>query len=279
MLIGCVKDFETINTVVMITCFSRDLWGKFLLVLLLTSSGFSAAQNVQRNKASPTANPEPSAATALVDSNPVNSNLSPTQGLAGQLRLVDEDGEPITADVDLSKAVVYFNPETPVEVVPPENEILLTTARRQFVPRVIVVETGSLVRFPNEDPILHNVFSSSPENRFDLGLYGRSEGLTHRFEDPGLVRVFCNVHSRMSAHIVVVDTPFHGRPNKDGRFRFAALPRGAGTLTAWHERSDPVQVAVTLDSEAVTLAPIELRATVRQIAPQRERLRRRRRRY
>jgi len=204
-----------------------------------------------------------------------------TRSLSGQLRLVDEDGQTIegTGDVDLSEAVVYFSPEVPVAVEPAEEEVLLTTQRRNFVPRVVVIEAGSVVRFPNEDPILHNVFSSSPGNRFDLGLYGKSEGLTHRFDQPGLVRVFCNVHSRMSAHIVVVDSPFHGRPDRDGQFHFDALPQGHGTLTAWHEQSDPVQVDVMIGPEAVTLAPIELRATVRQIAPQRERLRRRRRRY
>jgi plastocyanin len=202
---------------------------------------------------------------------------TPTRTLNGELRLVDEGGQPITGEVDLSEAVVYFNPEVPVAFEPSAEEVLLTTQRRSFVPSVVVIEAGSVVRFPNEDPILHNVFSSSPGNRFDLGLYGKSEGLTHQFDEPGLVRVFCNVHSRMSAHIVVVDTPFHGRPDRDGRFRFDALPQGRGTLTAWHERSDPVQVDVVIGAEAVTLAPIELRATVRQIAPQRERLRRRRR--
>jgi plastocyanin len=191
----------------------------------------------------------------------------------------DEDGRPLDETIDLRDAVVYFNPEQAIAVDPPSSEVLLTTARRQFEPRVVVVEAGSVVRFPNEDPILHNVFSSSPGNRFDLGLYGKSEGLTHRFDEPGLVRVFCNVHSRMSAHIVVVDTPFHLRPDGDGRFRFDALPRGRGTLTAWHERTDPLQIPVTIGTEDLVLAPIALRATVRQIAPQRERLRRRRRRY
>ncbi|MEN1729254.1 MAG: hypothetical protein AAGJ52_12520 [Pseudomonadota bacterium] len=208
------------------------------------------------------------------DSDPI-----PTQTLGGRVRLVNDQGQPITADVDLSEAVVYFDPEVPGELVPSDDEFLLTTARRSFVPRVLVIETGTEVRFPNSDPILHNVFSSSPGNRFDLGLYGRSDGETHTFNTAGLVRVFCNVHPGMSAHIVVVNTPYHLRPDNDGRFVFDALPLGSGTLTAWHERSDPVQLTVTIGAEAIELEPIDLRATVRQIAPQRERLRRRRRRY
>src|SRR5437867_8492491 len=42
-----------------------------------------------------------------------------------------------------------------------------------FVPRVIVIATGSKVDFPNQDPIYHNVFSFSPTRRFDLGKYPR----------------------------------------------------------------------------------------------------------
>lgn len=221
--------------------------------------------------------PPASGPKAAAEPAPAVTEAPALSALSGQLGLIDEDGNAITGEVDLGEAVVYFNPERPVAVEPQDEEVLLTTARRQFVPRVVVVEAGSVVRFPNEDPILHNVFSSSPGNRFDLGLYGRSEGLSHRFDVPGLVRVFCNVHSRMSAHIVVVDTPFHVRPDRDGRFRFDALPAGPGTLTAWHERSDPLQIAVEIGPSDRTLAPIELQATVRQIAPQRERLRRRRR--
>ncbi|OAB55628.1 hypothetical protein AY599_12690 [Leptolyngbya valderiana BDU 20041] len=249
-----------------------------VLALLCLAAGLLQAQS-REPEAAPT-RPDPIVETGPDASpriEPIDPPASASQPLTGQLRLVDEDGQAIDSEVDLSDAVVYFNPEHAVAFEPSAEEVLLTTQRRSFVPSVVVIEAGTVVRFPNEDPILHNVFSSSPGNRFDLGLYGKSEGLTHRFDQPGLVRVFCNVHSRMSAHIVVVDTPFHGRPDRAGRFRFDALPQGRGTLTAWHERSDPVQVDVVIGAEAVILAPIELRATVRQIAPQRERLRRRRR--
>ena len=96
------------------------------------------------------------------------------------------------------------------------------------MPRVVIVQTGAEVTFPNEDPILHNVFSNSPGNRFDLGHYGNSPGKTKRFDQPGLVRVFCNVHSSMSAHIVVVDSPYFTKPDRDGRFELDAVPPRRG---------------------------------------------------
>jgi len=245
-----------------------------VMFLYLVGSGMVFAQVPESGAQAPRPAPDQKPSVEAV---PAEEPAPAMSALSGQLRLIDEDGHSIAGEVDLRESVVYFNPARPVAVEPQDDEVLLTTARRQFVPRVVVVEAGSVVRFPNEDPILHNVFSSSPGNRFDLGLYSRSEGLTHRFDEPGLVRVFCNVHSRMSAHIVVVDTPFHVRPDGEGRFRFDALPTGPGTLTAWHERSDPLQIAVEIGPSDRTLAPIELQATVRQIAPQRQRLRRRRR--
>jgi len=259
-------------------CGSLGLLLMFFSALLLAQT---ADEPVDPNRS---ARVQPATERIATQDAPVESILEQaptprtTHTLSGQVRLVDEQGQVITKDIDLSDAVVYFKPEAQIEWQADVSDITLTTQRRRFVPSVVVVEAGSQVRFPNTDPILHNVFSSSPGNRFDLGLYGRSDGEVHQFDDPGLVRVFCNVHPAMSAHIVVVDTPFHLRPDNQGRFSFDELPSGAGKLTAWHERSDPVQINVNLIGEHVELQPIDLRATVRRIAPQRERLRRRRRR-
>jgi hypothetical protein len=117
----------------------------------------------------------------------------------------------------------------------------MITRRKRFEPRVLVVPVGSTVRFPNRDPILHNVFSVSGGNAFDLGFVGRGEGGSHEFDEAGIVRVFCNVHHGMVAYVVVMATPFHDTAGADGRFRLSGLPSGAGTLYVWHERGDVTQ--------------------------------------
>ncbi len=210
-----------------------------------------------------------------------------TAGLAhaleinGQLRLLNEDGSLVEDAADIRRAVVYFEPEAALARPAEPAEYQLSTRRRQFEPRVLVIPVGSNVRFPNDDPILHNVFSASPPNRFDLGLYGRSDGKLHHFDSPGLVRVFCNVHPAMSAHIVVVNSPFFTRPEGDGRFSLDQLPEGPGRLTLWHERASPVSLDLDLDldqtSSTLTMQPVDLVLDVREI--QRQRLPRRRGRY
>ncbi|HSG41124.1 MAG TPA: hypothetical protein VLE27_15910, partial [Thermoanaerobaculia bacterium] len=125
---------------------------------------------------------------------------------------------------------------------------------------------GSRVRFPNQDPILHNVFSVSAPNQFDLGLYRQGPGKEKRFESPGLVRVFCNIHHDMVAYVLVLDTPYHVAPDAKGEFVLSGLPRGKGKLTVWHEQAEPWSVDVELPRKTPgpVLAGIEI---VRPLIP------------
>ena len=116
---------------------------------------------------------------------------------------------------------------------------------KQFVPRVAVVLRGTSLVFPNLDPVYHNVFSTSGRNSFDLGAYragepARSAVLT----TPGVVEVYCNIHSRMSASVLVVPSPLYAKVNADGSFRIDNVPVGTRKLVAWSPGSKPAQEKV-----------------------------------
>ncbi len=168
--------------------------------------------------------------------------------LSGRIELLAKDGKAVArGSSDPHQAVVYFEPANPGHAVKaPEAPFQLITRRKEFIPRVLAVPVGSLVRFPNEDPILHNVFSVSPGNSFDLGIYRNGPPKEKRFDQPGLVRVFCNVHQTMVAYILVLNTPFYSQPGDDGAFRLSGLPKGPGKLTVWHEQADPWTTQLTL---------------------------------
>ena len=174
--------------------------------------------------------------------------LSAVQAAAAELtgRVILSKGSGGKASREVAAAQVYFTPET--QVAPPAagQTYEIVTVRKEFVPRVLTVPVGGTVRFPNQDVILHNVFSVSGKNRFDLGLYRRGEGKSVTFEHPGVVRVFCNVHHSMVAYVLVVETPYVTNPDADGRFSLSSLPAGAGTLTVWHERAEPFSKRITL---------------------------------
>jgi len=180
------------------------------------------------------------------------SSVSATAAvMAGTVELLDQ-GKP---SAEVTSAIVYFVPGGGVRPAPPSTAEVMTRNRR-FLPRTLAVSPGSTVRFPNDDPITHNVFSVSPGNRFDLGRYGKGRGRAQRLDTPGVVRVFCNVHRDMAAFVLVLETPFSAQPEAGGRFVIDGVPAGAGTLHVWHPRAEawsgPVQVPA-VDSVKVTL--------------------------
>jgi plastocyanin len=111
----------------------------------------------------------------------------------------------------------------------------MTTRSKAFVPHVLAIPAGSTVAFPNEDPISHNLFSLTPSQTFDLGLYRKGPGKTQKFDTPGVVNVYCNVHPNMSAVMHVMSTPYYAFANTRGDFAFD-VPPGKYRLTAWNEQ-------------------------------------------
>jgi plastocyanin len=105
-----------------------------------------------------------------------------------------------------------------------------------FLPRLVAIPRGSTVEFPNSDPFFHNVFSLSRGATFDLGRFPRGASRSRVFTQPGLVKVYCHLHSHMSASIMVFDHPHFVVPDVDGSFALADVPAGAYRLSAWHER-------------------------------------------
>ena len=122
-----------------------------------------------------------------------------------------------------------------------------------FTPRVLAITRGSTVDFPNRDPFFHNVFSLSGAATFDLGRYPQGASHSRLFNKPGLVRVYCHIHSHMSATILVLDHPYFAVPDLNGTFTLGGVPAGRYTLVGWHERigERPSTVQIEAGSTAV----------------------------
>ncbi|MBS0569668.1 MAG: hypothetical protein JSS28_03605, partial [Proteobacteria bacterium] len=132
-------------------------------------------------------------------------------GIEGHLSL-SADGKPLRSE-EAQDAIIYFRPKVPQHLLPTRTSYTMRTLRKQFVPRTLAITVGSTVRFPNGDPILHNAFSGSKDNAFDVGLYGQGEGKAVTFSHVGYVRVYCNVHHSMVGNILVLDTPYFTHPD------------------------------------------------------------------
>jgi hypothetical protein len=114
---------------------------------------------------------------------------------------------------------------------------------KTFSPHVLAVQAGSLVEFPNADPIFHNAFSSYNGQVFDIGLYPPGTTRSVKFARPGVVRVFCNIHSSMNAVIVVIASPYFATTKADGVFNIGEVPPGQYNLTVFHERASEAALA------------------------------------
>jgi hypothetical protein len=132
----------------------------------------------------------------------------------------------------------------------------MTTRGKTLIPHVLAIPVGSTVEFPNDDPISHNLFSLSSASTFDLGLYRRGAGKSHKFDVPGLVNVYCNVHPTMAAVIHVMPTPYYAFADAKGNYAIGAVPPGKYKLVAWNEQGG--QTAANVDVGAAGAANIAL---------------------
>ena len=122
----------------------------------------------------------------------------------------------------------------------------------QFAPHLVAITSGSSVAFPNEDPFFHNVFSLSRGASFNLGRYPSGASRSRVLTRPGIVKVFCEIHSHMSAVIRVFDHPWFAVPSDNGTFTIDNVPPGDHTLAAWHERVGERRDRVTIRADAAT---------------------------
>lgn len=160
----------------------------------------------------------------------------------------------------LDGAVVFAIPDRP-QPGPPPRDAIMDQMNRTFVPHVLPVQKGTRVRFPNHDNVRHQVYSFSEAKRFQLPLYQGTPGAPVVFDKPGVVALGCNIHDRMSAYIVVVDTPHFGLTEK-GHSTLRDLPAGQYSVHVWREglRGEPA-------AQAVALAAAETRTVSFALSP------------
>jgi plastocyanin len=143
--------------------------------------------------------------------------------------------KPAAAGSETRKVVVYLHGVTP-RTAPAATRSTIVQKGEQFDPAVTAVTVGSTIEFPNQDPFFHNVFSLSRSATFDLGRYPAGDSKSWQFTRPGIVKVFCQLHSHMNALIVVLNHPWFTIPADSGAFSIAEIPVGEHTIVAWHER-------------------------------------------
>lgn len=191
--------------------------------------------------------------------------------LSGTVMLRDSRVEAVNRRKDFSGVVVSAIRVDAPPPAPPSKHAVMLQKNKMFTPHILPIVTGTMVDFPNADPIFHSAFSSYDGQIFDVGLYPPGTSKTVRFSRPGVVRVFCNIHPTMSAIILVMNTGYFATTAKDGSFELD-LPAGEYDLNVFHERATEQTLAalsrrVIVGDQPLRLPEIEVSEAGYLLAP------------
>src|SRR5208282_1342117 len=180
--------------------------------------------------------------------------------VTGKVELRDSREASVRKRLDYSGVVISLNPVKPATHLA-DSHVTMRQKDKTFSPHILAIAAGTYVDFPNDDPIFHNAFSSYNGQLFDLSLYAPGSSKSVRFSREGIVRVFCNIHSAMSAVIVVLPTPYFATTVRDGAFQIPSVPPGEYQLTVFHERATEATLntlarRITVEETALALPPI-----------------------
>lgn len=162
--------------------------------------------------------------------------------------------------VSRRRVVVYLEsaPRQAFGELPP-GKARMDQRAEQFSPRVLAITAGTMVEFPNNDRTFHNVFSLSRVRTFDLGRFapGRTPPPV-RFDRPGIVPVFCDIHSHMRAHVLVFSHPFFAVSDDEGQYAIEGVPAGSFSLVAWSELGSAPPRRVTVPESGSVEADFQI---------------------
>jgi len=186
--------------------------------------------------------------------------------LAGRIELRDSQDPVVRKKQDYSGVVVWLEPLDKAALKPSPIRAKILQKDKTFQPHVLTIPVGSTVDFPNLDPVFHNAFSNYDGQVFDVGLYPPGGTRSVRFARPGIVRIFCNIHSSMTAIVAVVDSPWFDTTKADGKFELRDVPPGEYQLKIFHERAtkgalNAAQRQVLMSAQPQTLPAITVSET------------------
>ncbi len=191
--------------------------------------------------------------------------------VSGTVQIRDSRNGKAAKRKDFSGAVISLKPVGQPSPAPPAKHAVMEQRTKTFTPHVLPVVAGTAIDFPNFDPIFHNAFSRFSGQVFDVGLYPPGTSRTVRFTRTGAVRVFCNIHSDMTAVILVLNTQYFTTTVKDGGFHLD-VPPGNYDLAVFHERATDeilqgLSQRVVVGGDGIKLAPITISEAGYLLAP------------
>jgi hypothetical protein len=161
--------------------------------------------------------------------------------ITGQVELTNSLDPAVHRHKDYSGVVLWLEPVERMPLPSPKT-VKMLQRDKHFIPHVVAIPVGGTVDFPNLDPFYHNAFSNFSGQPFDTGLYAPGTSQSVVFKHTGIVRVFCNIHSTMSAIIAVVPTTYYVVTPESGKFVISGVSTGEYQFHIFHERALPANL-------------------------------------
>ena len=149
---------------------------------------------------------------------------------------------------EVTNVVVYLEGPGLENVQRDARKAVLDQRNAAFIPHVLPIAKGTTVEIVNRDKTYHNVFSLSNTKKFNIGRRPTGEEAPVTFDKSGPVQVFCDIHSHMTAYILVLENPVFVQPKADGTFSLEGVPPGKYVIHVWHERFSASSQNITVNS-------------------------------
>jgi hypothetical protein len=131
---------------------------------------------------------------------------------------------------------------------------------RSTGPPIQVMRAGE-IDIHNSDPVLHNTHGFyGRRTAFNVALPDKGVKVTRELPRPGMVRVECDAHGWMLAHVFVVDSPYYALTGQDGSFTIADIPPGSYTLVISQSYVGDTEQQVTVKAGETQTLDVALKA-------------------
>ena len=146
-----------------------------------------------------------------------------------------------------TNAVIFLETQNKLKVPGQKTkDLTIKQSNLSFFPKYSTVPVGSIVAFANQDKEVHNIFSKSKNNQFNLGAMAAGSSRSMTFDQAGPVVLRCNLHKDMIGTIFVVPNGYYTHPDAKGEFAFDAVKSQGYLLQVWHPRLNPDEVETNL---------------------------------
>ncbi|MCU1238364.1 MAG: hypothetical protein JWP63_6331 [Candidatus Solibacter sp.] len=196
----------------------------------------------------------------------VGLGLAAAAGVTGEVELTNSKNAAVRRHKDYAGVVLWLEPLDRSAPASSPRRVEMKQKDKEFQPHVVAIPLGGTVEFPNLDLIFHNAFSNFSGQPFDVGLYPPRTSKSVTFKHAGIVRVFCNIHSTMSAIIAVVNSPWFAVTTSTGKYNITGVPPGEYQLHLFHERALQTNLGflerhITVPEAGVTMPLISISET------------------